>query len=118
MRKRVVVIALILTAALFSLFAVVFGGTNLGYLGYPEYDDTKPSKPYTSYNGTVSKSQYEAYKRSVEDYLDGAKEYIENGNNDIKRIQEAQKEALEKANSVIDEYNSWLGSVKISSSYY
>ncbi len=118
MRKRIVVVALLSCLFLFSLFAYVIGGTNLGYLGYPEYSKVKPSKPYTSYKGTVTKYQYEAYKSSVEDYVDGAKQYIENGNNDIKRIQEEQRDAIKSANDVVDEYNRWLESVEISSSYY
>ena len=32
-------------------------------------------------------------------------EYIENGNNDIRRIQEAQQEAVEKYNQAVREYN-------------
>lgn len=118
MRKRIVVIALLLCLFLFSLVAYVIGGTNLGYLGYPEYNKTKPTQPFTSYKGTVSKFRYETYKSSVEDYVDGAKEYIENGNNDINRIQEEQREAIKSANDVVDEYNRWLESVEISSSYY
>ncbi len=115
MKKRFIAFGLVLSICLFSLFAYVFGGTNLGFSGYPGYDDIKPYKPYTSYNGRVSKSQYESYKRSVETYVDNAKQYIENGNNDIKRIQDAQKEALDDANSVVNEYNRWLESVEISS---
>lgn len=118
MRKRLFALVLILTICLFSLFAYVLGGTNFGFSGYPGYKENKPSEPYVSYDGTVSKSQYESYKRSVESYVENAKEYIENGNNDMKRIQEAQKAALDSANNVINEYNSWLGKVKVSSSYY
>lgn len=118
MKKRLVVLVLIMSIALFSLFAYVFGGTNLGISGYPSYNCTKPNKMYTSYTNTVSKSQYESYKRSVESYIEGAEEYIENCNSDIKRIQEAQKEALDSANKIIEEYNSWLRSVEISSSCY
>lgn len=46
-----------------------------------------------------------AYKRDVERYIQDAKDYTENANNDMKRIREAQDDALEKANRVVEEYN-------------
>lgn len=118
MRKKLIVSIILGCVSLFALFAYVIGGTNFGFSGYPSFSEFTPHQPYTSYDGTVSKSQYETYKRDVENYVNAAKEYIENGNNDIKRIQDAQQSALDQANSIVREYNRWIESVKISSSYF
>lgn len=118
MKKRLIALVIVLTLSLFSLFAYIYGGTNFSFSGYPSFDDRAPSKAYTSYNGSVSRSTYESYKDSVEDYVEEAKKYIENANNDIKRIQEAQKAAIDKANKVVDEYNSWVKTTEISSGIF
>ncbi|MBG0753657.1 hypothetical protein Q7O_003120 [Pectobacterium carotovorum subsp. carotovorum PCCS1] len=45
------------------------------------------------------------YKFEVENYVGKVKEYVENGDNDIKRIKEAQQKAINDANQVVEEYN-------------
>ena len=118
MKKRIIALLVFVAVCIFALYAYVIGGSNLSLGKYPSFSKMKPSKPYTSYNGTVSRSQYESYKREVEAYIDAAEDYIDNGNNDIKRIQDAQSTVVQDANKVVDEYNSWLKTVSISSSYY
>lgn len=46
---------LILISALFLLmplgvYAVVFGGSNIGIMGYPSHDCIKPNKPFKPYS--------------------------------------------------------------------
>jgi hypothetical protein len=80
--------------------AAVYGGSNLGYSGYPEFSDSEPTPPYDR-----SEFLMNSYKNDVERYIRNAKDYTENANNDMKRIRESQDEALEKANRVVEEYN-------------
>lgn len=80
--------------------AAVFGGSNLSFSGYPEFNEYPPSPPYGN-----DKYAWENYKREIENYANKAKEYVENANNDISRIQEAKQEAIQKANNAVDEYN-------------
>ncbi|MBX8628454.1 hypothetical protein I6O00_12400 [Enterobacter hormaechei] len=47
----------------------------------------------------------QAYKSEVERYIQNAKDYTENAGNDMKRIQESQDDAIQKANRVVEEYN-------------
>ncbi|MDQ9128735.1 hypothetical protein RDT67_20155 [Serratia fonticola] len=80
--------------------AVVYGGTNLGFSGYPEFSEIEPVPPY-------SKDQWawDSYKRDVEDYVQKAKDYTDDANSDISRINEAKEETIRKANDVVEEYN-------------
>ena len=82
--------------------AYVYGGSNLGYSGYPSHDCNKPIKPYEpiffnsqwdidSYN-----SEVESYNLQLQDYINCIEEYIDNSNNDIKRIQEKAQEAIDE----------------------
>ena len=80
----------------FSTFAMVFGGSNLPLNRYPEFT----SYYYNTYN--MSAYELDQMKYDVQRYL-------ENGNNDIRRIQEAQQEAIEKYNQAVREYNSRQG---------
>ena len=86
----------------FPSYAVVYGDSNLSYMGYPEFDEYPPSQPYNR-----DRSSFEQYRSEVEDYVRKAEEYVEAGNNDIKRIKEAQEEAIEKANQAISDFNDW-----------
>ena len=92
MLKKIILSALcITTTASFSSFAFVMGGSNLSLGSYPEF-----SPYYSTYN--MSSYELDRMRRDVQ-------EYIENGNNDIRRIQEAQQEAVEKYNQAVREYN-------------
>jgi hypothetical protein len=44
----------------------------------------------------------------VENYVRRAEEYVENANNDIKRIKDAAQDVISKSNEAVDEYNAWL----------
>lgn len=99
---RIISFALIGFALAYSTLgnASVFGGSNLGYSGYPEFSDSEPRPPYNRDEYSMG-----AYKRDVERYIQNAKDYTENANNDMKRIRKAQDDALEKANRVVEEFN-------------
>ncbi|EUB38321.1 hypothetical protein HMPREF1502_5744 [Klebsiella sp. AS10] len=60
----------------------------------------EPSPPYTD-----DQYAWENYRRQVADYTEKAKQYLEDSNSDMKRIQESQQEAIDKANRVVEEYN-------------
>jgi len=88
--KLIISAALLLASA--SAGATVFGGSNLGYSGYPEPDCRKPYEPYST-----SRMDREIYQDEVNRYIRCVKEYLENANNDIERIREAQEEAIARA---------------------
>jgi hypothetical protein len=87
-----------------AAFGYVYGSTNLSF-GYPSFSSktSKPSKPYAKDEYSIQR-----YKIAVDGYVREAKEYVEAGNNDIKRVQEAKAEAIEEANRVVDEYNIFI----------
>ncbi|AXS17584.1 MULTISPECIES: hypothetical protein [Klebsiella] len=86
----------------FTASAVVFGGSNLGFTGYPDFSESEPLPPYD--NSDLSKN---SYRIQVESYVRSAQEYLDNANSDIKRIQESKNETAEKANRVIESYNNY-----------
>ncbi|MGQ4630503.1 hypothetical protein [Raoultella ornithinolytica] len=86
----------------FTASAVVFGGSNLSFTGYPDFSESEPLPPYD--NSDLSKN---SYRIQVESYVRSAQEYLDNANNDIKRIQESKNETAEKANRVIESYNNY-----------
>ena len=104
--KKIFIALIILTASSNS-FGIVFGGSNLGFLGYEEHTCSAPystpTKPYSfdsqweidNYNRKV-----EQYNNELEEFVDCIKQYVENANNDIKRIREAIDEAIDEANSL------------------
>ena len=84
--------------------SIVFGGTNFGFSGYPSHSCYKPSPPYKPYSMN-SQWEIDSYNREVESYnadleiyIDCINEYVENAQNDIKRIQEAASDAIDEAN--------------------
>ncbi len=88
------------------LYALVFGGSNLGIFGYPSHRCTapysKPSKPY-SFNSQWEIDEYNSdidrYNSQMREYINCINEYVENAKNDIKRIKEKANEAISEANS-------------------
>lgn len=89
--KRILIALVIFSLWCSSIaFAYVYGGSNLGFNGYPAFSS------YLSY----SPSRYE-----IEQYISDAKEYVENCSYDIQRIQEAQTAAIDEANNAIHRYN-------------
>lgn len=83
----------------FSASASVIGGSNLGFGGYPEFTEIAPTSPYSD-----DQYAWENYRREVADYTERAKRYLEDSNSDVKRIQEAQQDAIQKANDVVEEF--------------
>lgn len=84
-------------------YALVLGGSNLGVLGYPAANcraPMKPTPPFTpasrweidSYN-----MQVDTYNSELERFIACTKEYLENAQNDMKRIREGMDEAVERA---------------------
>ena len=94
--------ALVLAVMASSSLAFVPGGSNLGPMGYPEFDEIEPSAPYSR-----DKYAYDNYRFEVEQYVESAREYVENANNDAKRAREAAEEAIDKANQAIEDFNYW-----------
>lgn len=84
----------------FSASAIVMGGSNLGFSGYPEFSEIAPTPPYSDDQYT-----WDSYRREVAEYAEKAKQYLEDSNSDMKRIQEAQQDAIQKANDVVEEFN-------------
>lgn len=96
-------IALILTTFfILPAEAVMYGDSNLDFMGYPEFDEFPPSEPYSR-----DRYSFDQYRDEVEEYVRKAQDYVEAGNNDIQRIKEAQEEAIEKANRAISDFNDW-----------
>lgn len=99
--KKIIVLALTVFFAL-PAEAVVYGNSNLDFMGYPEFDEFPPSEPYNR-----DRYSFDQYRDEVEEYVRKAQDYVEAGNNDIQRIKEAQEEAIEKANRAISDFNDW-----------
>ena len=91
--SQVFIISLLL-ALLNPVSAYAIGGSNLTLSSYPECTCYKPMKPI------LINSQWELddYKFQYDQYIDCVNEYIDNANNDIKRIKEKAEEALNEAN--------------------
>jgi hypothetical protein len=81
--------------------AGVYGGSNLGFQGYPSHQcrtPYKPNKPYSFDNQwevDLYNSKVNSYNLELESYIRCIEEYIDNANNDIKRIQERVQEAVD-----------------------
>lgn len=84
----------------FSASAIVMGGSNLGFSGYPEFSEIAPTPPYSD-----DQYAWDSYRREVAEYAEKAKQYLEDSNSDMKRIQEAQQDAIQKANDAVEEFN-------------
>lgn len=81
--------ALSLTATLPSM-AIVLGGSNLDFMGYPQ------SRAYISFDPD---------EEELRQYLDEIDEYVENCDNDIRRILEARNNAIEEARQKVRDYH-------------
>lgn len=82
--------------------AYVVGSSNFPLHRYEEFSEVKPYPPYDR-----DEYSYQQYRREVEAYVEAAKEYVEAGDNDIRRIRKAQEEAIDEANRAISEFNDW-----------
>lgn len=102
MRNAIICAAIVSSCFFLPIYskAAVFGGSNLGFSGYPEFSEYPPSPPFGD-----DKFAWESYKREVEDYVNKAKQYVDDANSDIERVNEAKAEAIRKANEAVEEYN-------------
>ena len=85
-----------------SAIAMVFGGSNFSYQGYPSHSCFKPTKPYKPYSFNSQweidsyNSEVELYNSQRREYLNCINDYIENANNDIERIREKVQTAIDE----------------------
>lgn len=102
MRSPFLLIAVLMSV---NAFAVVFGGSNLGFGGYPDHSCYKPSKPFKPYSFDsqwevdIYNQKVDSYNSELGIYLDCINEYVDNAGNDIERIKEAVSNAISEANS-------------------
>jgi hypothetical protein len=107
MNKRTLIVAVIVCGIVSSnAFAIVFGGSNLGILGYPSHDCSapysKPIKPYSfSSQWEVDRynSEVENYNNQLREFIRCIEKYVDNAKNDIQRVKEKANEAINEANS-------------------
>ncbi len=102
-RISIIVLGLLLTCT--SAGAIVFGGSNLGFMGYPShtcgFKPTKPFKPSSfTYNWEIDNynMEVESYNSRQHEFISCLQEYLDNAKNDIERIQEKMNEAVDVAN--------------------
>ena len=81
----------------------VFGSSNLGPFGYPEFTGSKPMKPYSRDTYSIDR-----YSTEVRNYVDETNRYIEAAVNDIQRIREQAEKAKFEANDLINEHNRFI----------
>jgi hypothetical protein len=70
-------------------FAYVAAGSNYGWY-YPPFNEYLPYNP--SYD-------------EVQSYLNDARQYVSNCNEDMQQIEEARNNAVQQANNVVSSYN-------------
>lgn len=86
-----------------NIYAVVFGGSNLGLFGYPSHSCFKPTKPFKPYSldsqweVDIYNIEVDFYNSQLQQYSSCIDVYIESANNDIKRIKEKAQEAIDDA---------------------
>lgn len=96
-------LGLLCAIAVTPSYAYVGYGSNLSGLGYPEFREWEPNRPYTR-----DESSYEQYRREVEAYVEAAEKYAKNCQADIEDARQKQNNAIDKANRVVEEFNSWV----------
>jgi hypothetical protein len=83
--------------------AVVFGGSNLGVFGYPEADcrrpepPTRPFQPTSQWEIDTYNSEVDSYNNDLRQFIACTREYLDNAQADIKRVQERMQEAIDRA---------------------
>lgn len=94
--------SLLIAAALlpFHAQALVLGGSNLGFEGYPAPQCTKPERPtppasqYDKWGGDRYNAELERYQRDRERHIACIEKYLDNAKNDAQRIQERMQGAV------------------------
>ncbi len=103
MKKWILVNILLLLIPL-SVNALVFGGSNLGVMGYPSHDCSKPTEPFKPYSSNSQweidsyNSDVELYNSQLQQYTDCIDEFVENAKNDINQIKEKAQKAIDESN--------------------
>lgn len=103
MRRATITLFCALSPAMAS--AIVIGDTNLGIMGYPEPQCTKPMKPTKPYSFSSSyevdsyNSQVRFYNLELDSYVQCIRRYLDAANSDIERIKEKMDEAVKRAKS-------------------
>jgi len=95
MKRRIILAALALTLASGSAWAIVIGGSNFSVMGYPDHRCYKPSRPY----GPIDQWAADRYNSYMRIYRDCVIDYLDNAENDIKRIKEKMQGAVDEASS-------------------
>ena len=89
----------------YQCVAGVSGGSNLGLSGYPEHScGLKPMEPLaetymrdSDWETVINDMQMDGHDTLLSMYVDCINEYVDNANNDIKRIREAISAASDAA---------------------
>ena len=95
--RLILLIALVLPSL---ASAIVFGGSNLSFLGYPSPNCIKPMKPFKPYSINnqwevdLYNNEVNSFNRNYAAYIDCVNSYLESGVNDIKRIKEKMESVL------------------------
>ena len=103
---RTILVAVIPALVFAAEPAPVANGTNLPSSGYPTHKcampPARPEKPFRTdeYSARAYNADVERYNRALTDFRDCMSTYVDNANNDIKRIQEAAKKALDDFRSL------------------
>lgn len=105
MKKVLAALLLLMVGMATGASAVVYGGSNLGYSGYPEFSGYRPDRPYSRESYSM-----QSYRSDVESYLSDIDDYIDNAKNDMQRITDAIEAARQEAEETVDEYNSFVRS--------
>ncbi|SRR6266571_3772159 len=102
-RISIIVLGLLLMCT--SAGAFVFGGSNLGFGGYPSHTcGFKPSKPFKPFSFTYQweidqyNMEVDSYNSRRREFISCLQEYLDNAKNDIERIKEKMNEAVDVAN--------------------
>ena len=88
-----VAVCLALLAGASGAGALVLGGTNLGIMGYPKHRCYVPPQPPRG----ADEWTIRRFNTDVEVFNACARDYIENANNDVKRINEAVEDLVEES---------------------
>ncbi len=103
---RSALFAMVPALALAADPAPVSNGTNLPATGYPAHKcalpPARPEKPFRNdeFSARAYNADVERYNRALTEFRDCMSTYVDNANNDIKRIQEAAKKALDDFRSL------------------
>ena len=101
--KKITITLFLICFVTASAYAIIFGGTNFGWTGYPDHECRKPEKPIRPYS-ISNQWEVDSFNNDVDNYnmnrrtyINCIKNYLDNANNDVLRIHEKMDSALEEA---------------------